>query len=522
MTVTLRVYGAVVVRASSTMPVRIQAFAPVLFPKKFARVEGTRPCVMMTRLSCCRNRAEGVSRLKTVRFILALVILVSPIAGARGQSARPTASQLPSAPTAVASPTPVAPPVQTTGASAVALGEDVLPKITEQPAFIQQGVLVETLDGKVVREQAADQSFNPASAVKLATALAALKTFGPKHRFATTFWVTGTFDKTTGTVNGDLIVSGRDPSFHDEHAVAVARELNLLGIKTVTGDLVVAPRFSMNFSPSSQRSGERLYDTLDATRRPADAARAWYDSRVGLRDDDALHTTPSVAVMGAVYVDAVPKGARAISTHYSPALVDVLKVLLCYSNNFMAERLGDQLGGAQGVMRLLSTELGFKPGEFRLSSTSGLGVNRMTPRQMLKLYRALLEELHKNDLKAADILPVAGVDPGTLQRRYADSPARGSVIAKTGTLPRTDGGASALVGQLRTRQGDTLLFVILDQRGSITRFRQWQDALVSELQSERGGPAPFTYAPQTLAIRLSASEFDSARSSSLDEYEPVP
>ena len=90
---------------------------------------------------------------------------------------------------------------------------------------------------------------------------------------------------------------------------------------------------------------------------------------------------------------------------------------------------------------------------------------------MMKVYRALLDELHEHDLKAADILPVAGVDPGTLQKRYADSPARGSVIAKTGTLPRTDGGASALVGQLRTRNGETLLFVIFNQRGSVVRFR---------------------------------------------------
>ena len=80
---------------------------------------------------------------------------------------------------------------------------------------------------------------------------------------------------------------------------------------------------------------------------------------------------------------------------------------------------------------------------------------------------------------------------------------------------------SALVGQFRTRNNDTLLFVILDQRGSVVRFRQWQDALVAELQAERGGPAPFTYAPQTMAIRLSASEFDSARSSALEEYEPA-
>jgi D-alanyl-D-alanine carboxypeptidase/D-alanyl-D-alanine-endopeptidase (penicillin-binding protein 4) len=448
--------------------------------------------------------------LKTLRFILALVILFGPAASVRSQVVPGTTS----------TPPVVAPPASATPLPASAT-DDVLPLAQEQPAFSHQGVLVEKLTGEPVRAEAADQPFNPASAVKLVTAMVALRTFGAKHRFATTFWITGTFDKTTGTVNGNLVVSGRDPSFHDEHAVAVARELNQLGIKTVTGDLIVAPRFSMNFSPSTQRSGERLYDTLDAARRPAAATRAWYDSRVAMHDGEGLRTTPSVAVMGAVYVDAVPKGARAISTHYSPVLSDVLKVLLCYSNNFMAERLGDQLGGAAGLMRTLSTDLGFKAGEFRLSSASGLGVNRMTPRQMMKVYRALLDELHKNDLKAADILSVAGVDPGTLQKRYAESAGRGSVIAKTGTLPRTDGGASALVGQLRARDGSTLLFVILDQRGSILRFRQSQDALVANLQNERGGPLPFTYVPQAMAIRLSSSEFDNARASALDEYEPT-
>ena len=456
--------------------------------------------------------------MKSLRFILAFVILLAQASAARAQMSVgvPSATPQPATPT----PTSVSPLPPSANDAAVA--EDVLPREEEQPTFNHQGVLVETLAGQVVREQAADQPFNPASAVKLATALGALRTFGPKHRFATTFWINGTFDKTTGTVTGDLVVSGRDPSFHDEHAVAVARELNQLGIKTVTGDLVVAPRFTMNFSASSQRSGERLYDTLDTTRRPAAASKAWTDSRFAMNDAGALRSTPSVAVMGAVYVDAVPKGARAISTHYSPALVDVLKVLLCYSNNFMAERLGDQLGGAQGLEDFLARELGFRRGEFRLASTSGLGVNRLTPRQMMKVYRALLDTLHESKLKAADILPVAGVDPGTLQRRYADKPNRGSIIAKTGTLGRTDGGASALVGQMRVRDGSTLLFVVLDQRGPVARFRQWQDALVSEVQTSRGGPLAFTYSPQTMAIRLSASEFDSARANGLDEYEQAP
>ena len=104
---------------------------------------------------------------------------------------------------------------------------------------------------------------------------------------------------------------------------------------------------------------------------------------MALRDAEALRATPSVAVMGAVYVGAVPKGARSISTHYSPQLSDVLKVLLCYSNNFMAERIGDTLGGAPGVQRFLIQELKLSPAEVKLASTSGLGVNRVTPRAMI-------------------------------------------------------------------------------------------------------------------------------------------
>ena len=124
---------------------------------------------------------------------------------------------------------------------------------------------METLDGKTVAVQSADENFNPASAIKLATALVALKTFGPQHRFTTGIWISGTLDKATGTLNGNLYISGRDPSFHHEHAVMIARQLNTLGIRTVTGNLVVAPGFTMNFNWSARRSGEQLYDTLDST-----------------------------------------------------------------------------------------------------------------------------------------------------------------------------------------------------------------------------------------------------------------
>jgi D-alanyl-D-alanine carboxypeptidase/D-alanyl-D-alanine-endopeptidase (penicillin-binding protein 4) len=388
------------------------------------------------------------------------------------------------------------------------------------PVIITQGLLVETLDGKVVAEQGSSQPYNPASAVKLGTALAALKNFGINHRFSTAVWTNGQFDPATGTITGDLIISGRDPSFHYEHAVMIARELNKQGIRRVTGDLIVAPGFTMNFDSSAQRSGDQFYDTLDATRRSSAASRAWNEERSLVKDAESLQSNPSVAVMGAVYVSAVPAGARTLLIHRSSKLVDVLKVLLCYSNNFMAERIGDTLGGAAGVQHYLTQELGLDAGEIKLASTSGLGVNRVTPRAMMKIFRALRQELAANNLSPSDIMPVAGVDPGTLEKRYTDFQSRGSVIAKTGTLVRTDGGASALVGQMRARNGETLLFVIFNQRGNVWRFRESQDALITQLQNSRGGPAPFNYRPLALSMRLATTELNKFPAAGKDEYEP--
>lgn len=385
-----------------------------------------------------------------------------------------------------------------------------------RPLYGLQGVLIETLDGKVVSAQNENEQFNPASNVKLATALVALRTLGPEHRFATGVWTDGVLDKNTGALTGNLYISGRDPSFHYEHGVLLARELNKLGIKQVTGDLIVAPGFTMNFSASAQRSGERLYDTLDSTLRYAEAMRAWNYERTLLNDKTSLETVPSLAVMGEVVVAPVAPTAKLLLTQRSSKLVDILKVLLCYSNNFMAERIGEALGGPESVRQRLTAELGLGPDEIRFASLSGLGVNRISSRVMMKIYRELRVELKKHRLSPAAIMPVAGIDPGTLEDRFTGLPWRGSVIAKTGTLIRTDGGASSLVGQMQAANGEVLLFVIMNQRGSVWRFRENQDHLVMLVQNSRGGPKAFEYKPPMLTMQLSHTESTVAS----EEYEP--
>src|SRR5215217_4384455 len=391
------------------------------------------------------------------------------------------------------------------------------PAETARPLYGVQGVLIETLNGTVVSSQFENDQFNPASNMKLATALVALRTFGPQHRFATGVWTDGVLDKASGALNGNLYISGRDPSFHYEHGVLLARELNKLGIKQVTGDLIVAPGFTMNFSSSAQRSGERLYDTLDATLRYAEAVRAWNYERTLLNDRASLETVPSVAVMGAVEVAPVAPSAKLLLTQRSSKLVDILKVLLCYSNNFMAERIGEALGGPESVRQKLIADFVLGPDDLKIASLSGLGVNRISPRVMMKIYRALRSELQKHGLSPSAIMPVAGIDPGTLEDRFDGLAWRGSVIAKTGTLTRTDGGASSLVGQMRTANGEVLLFVIMNQRGSVWRFRENQDYLVMLVQNSRGGPKAFDYKPLMLTMQLSHTESTVAGS---EEYEP--
>lgn len=392
-----------------------------------------------------------------------------------------------------------------------------------QPAYLTpisglQGVLAETVDGVTLAAQSIDDRFNPASSVKLATALVALQTFGPGHRFLTSIWASGQIDKSTGTLNGDLIVTGRDPSLHYEHAVMLARELNELGVRSVTGNLIVAPGFTMNFDWSPKHSGEEFRETLDAARRSGAATRAWLDERTLVGDRESLRSVPSVVISGEVIVGSAPTGSVPLLTHKSSKLVDVLKVLLCYSNNFMAERIGENLGGPQTISARVADTLKISPAEIFLSSTSGLGVNRVTPRAMMKILRALSAELQKNKLVLSDILPVAGIDPGTLEERYTDQVSRGSVIAKTGTLVRTDGGASSLVGEMKTKSGRVVLFVILNQRGSVVRFRQNQDQIVTAIQNTLGGPAPFEYVPVKLPTRLADSDYETAKTRG--EYEP--
>ncbi len=363
------------------------------------------------------------------------------------------------------------------------------------------GILVEDLNGNIVLESSSTYAFNPASNVKIATAYAVLKTFGPEYRFPTNVWTDGQLDPTTGTLYGNLYVSGRDPMFNLEHGIAVANELNRLGVRNINGDLIVTDNFAMSFNTAAHRSGQNLTTVMNSAKRSAAATRAWQNHLINSKKFAQVSAVPSVSFSGDVYVQTLPTNAKLLFSHESTPMREIVKTTLCYSNNFLSERLGDMLGGPYAVARIVQQNAQIAPQEFVIQTASGLGMNRVTPRAMMRLLKTLKNELARNKMNFTDIMPVAGIDKGTLERRFDTDFARGSIVGKTGTLGQTDSGVSSLAGEIQTRNGK-LLFVIFNQRGSVSRFRGFQNSLVSLIQGQLGGAAPMAYLEIPLDVRL--------------------
>ena len=76
------------------------------------------------------------------------------------------------------------------------------------------------------------------------------------------------------------------------------------------------------------------------------------------------------------------------------------------------------IGGAFAVARTVQLNANITPAEFILQTSSGLGMNRVTPKAMMKLLRTLRSDLSKWKMTFADIMPVAGIDKGTLEGRF--------------------------------------------------------------------------------------------------------
>lgn len=364
---------------------------------------------------------------------------------------------------ALATPTPTPPPIVPT-----------VPQLDvaawyasrgEEPE--KHGVLIETLDGKqTLAAHNPDETFNPASLIKLSTTLAVLHKFGADYRFETRVYADGIVDN-TGTLNGNLYLDGHDPSFGDAAASLISRELRARGIKRVKEKILVTDGFSFNYSESPEDS-------------------ATYVARV-------LQLKPA----GTGVADRPAGDVQFVFKSYP--LREILLYMNAHSSNFVAEHLGNLIGGPAGLEAFLKDELKLPPDQVTIERTSGRQHNRLTPRGMLIVLRSLYEETTRQGMKLEDIMPVACGDVGTLRRRLAGTPLEGAVVGKTGTLTtEVDGGMASLAGIVYTNDAGAILFAILDQGNHIGEHRQMEDDLLSEVVTKHDAPRVCLAEPRKL------------------------
>ncbi len=121
-------------------------------------------------------------------------------------------------------------------------------------------LVVRADDGKVLFERSADRPLTPASNMKILTAMAALQTFGPTHRFETPILADALPDAEGGV--GTLYVrGGGDPVLTSEDWWRVASDLRNRGLRRVRGDLVLDDHFfdGARWHPDWGKTSSRAY-----------------------------------------------------------------------------------------------------------------------------------------------------------------------------------------------------------------------------------------------------------------------
>ncbi len=164
-------------------------------------------------------------------------------------------------------------------------------------------------------------------------------------------------------------------------------------------------------------------------------------------------------------ISGQPEGRRVLGAHISVPVAEDITIINKTSQNLHSElllRLLGKLYGTDGsfeegtrVVRQFMIDAGVSDNDFFLYDGSGMSPDdQITPRALTRL----LSYASRQSWGAAwrQTLPIAGVD-GTLDNRFRDSPLKGRMWAKTGTLNEVN----TLSGYLNADSGRTLAFSIL-------------------------------------------------------------
>jgi len=164
-------------------------------------------------------------------------------------------------------------------------------------------------------------------------------------------------------------------------------------------------------------------------------------------------------------VSAEVEGRRVLGAHISVPVAQDIVMTNKMSQNLHAElllRLLGKLYGTEGsfaegtrVVRQFLVNAGVQDSDFSLYDGSGVSPSdQIAPRALTQLLSHASKQFWGMGWRQS--LPVAGVD-GTLDHRFVNSPLKGKMWAKTGTLAEVN----SLAGYMTTASGKTLAFSIV-------------------------------------------------------------
>ncbi len=234
--------------------------------------------------------------------------------------------------------------------------------------------------------------------------------------------------------------------------------------KTYTAEIAVddPPAFAAKaLQQALQAAGIAVVGGIEANRKELPEINFLHEARTPIRKDVATGTNG----------DALGGQQEIVLRHTSPLLAEDVVATMKESLNLHAELILRHLGNASGlpldlekgpavegarVVHQWLVDGGLNEHDFILYDGSGLSTKDLvTPRAEVQLLAYAATQPWFPQWKAA--LPVGGVD-GTLAGRFTQSPLRGHLFAKTGTL----GESRALAGFVQCASGREVIFSILD------------------------------------------------------------
>ncbi|NUP58478.1 MAG: D-alanyl-D-alanine carboxypeptidase/D-alanyl-D-alanine-endopeptidase [Pseudarthrobacter sp.] len=390
--------------------------------------------------------------------------------------------------------------------AATAVTAQVDPALQTESGGTFTGVVQDALTGQVLYDRGGTENRVPASNLKLLTAVAALRTLGPDHRFSTQVVPGSDPGQVVLVGGGDVLLAAgesrpQQTMGHAGLATLAARTVEALQAAGTTGAVKVllddslfsGPALNPAWQAGDVEAGEvaPLYPlALNAARfdpavttgpRPQDAAMVAAEefaarlrtagAGAGLTVAAGVERSPAAGRAAVPHAGAGPSAPAlhpaVLAKVDSATVAEQVDLMLQVSDNYLAETMGRMAAVASGLpgsgeaaAAAVSAQLaaaGISMDGLKLLDVCGLAMeNRVSARQLTEVVRAITTGADTRLRAALDGFPVAGLT-GTLDTRYgnaATSGGAGLVRAKTGTLNTV----LALSGYVVDADGRLLVF----------------------------------------------------------------